>query len=152
MQIPGKQFRLIAGLTIVALVIVGLTLAAPAIHRQLDRWKLLPQPERLTELYFSDHTKLPTTYTPGNQQTVKFTIHNLEYRPTHYHYHVLQQNIDGSGVPQVLEHGEVTLQQGQYFRPVLVITPLDLGPRVKITVMLEGRSEAIDYLLNKEGV
>lgn len=46
------------------------------------------QPERLTELYFPPRQPLPHTYTPGGMITVRFVIHNLEYKSMTYPYQI----------------------------------------------------------------
>jgi hypothetical protein len=62
---------------------------------------LLPEPEKLTELYFEDHTKLPSTIVPGQEETFRFTIHNLEYQPMSYPYSVVVETATGSSVVNV---------------------------------------------------
>jgi hypothetical protein len=52
----------------------------------MDEWRLLPRAERVTELYFTNYRQLPTSANAGAQQTVAFTVHNLEHRTTDYHY------------------------------------------------------------------
>lgn len=120
------------------------------IDRQLRDWKLLPEPERLTELYFTHPNNLPSNYTPGQPQTVAFTVHNLEYRTTDYHYQIVEQSQAGNA-SQTLASGSFTLTQNQYSSPMLNITPTDLGQHVKVEVRLGDQNESIDYLLNKEG-
>jgi uncharacterized membrane protein len=44
------------------------------------------QPERYTELYFSDPTTIPTTAAEGRQLPVSFTIHNVEAKDMKYTY------------------------------------------------------------------
>ena len=116
----------------------------------MHAWKLLPEPERLTELYFTDHTKLPTTYTPSEMQTVTFTVHNLEYRTTTYHYSITQASEDGSQT-QELASGDFTLQQDKYQKASAPITLADFGPRSKVAVTLTNTKESISYWLTKGG-
>lgn len=119
------------GLLLIVLAVVNYT----ALNRQLHSWKLLPEPERLTELYFDDHTHLPATYEPGLPQRFSFTVHNLEYQSITYHYQVLQSTEDGSRQTE-LTAGEFTLQQDQFKRQPLQITLQDNGIRSKISVKL----------------
>jgi uncharacterized membrane protein len=121
-----------------------------AIDRQLRSWKLLPEPERLTELYFTHPNSLPTTYVPGQPQTVSFTVHNLEYRDTMYQY-VISEVSQDNGQSQVLNSGNFNLQQNGYHTEAVNISTSDLGPRVKLEVDLKTVNESIDYLLHKEG-
>jgi uncharacterized membrane protein len=144
-----------AGFVVALVVTVGavivIVLLAPAIKRQLNAWKLLPEPERLTELYFTNPNNLPTHYTPEKSQTVSFTVHNLEYRTTTYTYIITEQNLTG-GQTETLNSGTFTLSQNQYKSPAVNIIPTDLGSSVKMTVDLIGENESIDYLVTKEGL
>jgi hypothetical protein len=58
----------------------------PALAKQLDEWRLLPRPERTSELYFSDHRRLPASTTANVARPVVFAVHNLEHRTTEYRY------------------------------------------------------------------
>ena len=140
----------ITGLLILALILISI-ISAPAIKHQLNSWKLLPQPERLTELYFTNPNNLPTTYTPGQNQTVSFTVHNLEYRTTTYNYAINEVNQDGS-VTQPLISDSFTIDQNQFKQVATAVTPIDMGSRVKISVELKTKNQAIDYLVTKAGL
>jgi Protein of unknown function (DUF1616) len=120
-----------------------------AINRQLHAWKVLPEPERLTELYFSDHAHLPGYYIPGDAQNVAFTVHNLEYRTTSYKYTITQQSRDGSQT-QELGSGNFTIKEGQYQKTTVSITLADLGTDTKVVVKLN--DESIHYIMTKVGV
>jgi uncharacterized membrane protein len=134
---------------IIVIALLGAGLHAP-IDRQLRAWKLLPEPERLTELYFSHPNDLPANYVPGQSQTVAFTVHNLEYRPTAYRYQIVEQSQDSSA-SQTLAQGSFSLAQGQYQSPSVNISTPDLGPNVKVEVELMNVNESIDYLLARSG-
>lgn len=132
-------------------MVVAGVIFRPAIDRQMHAWKLLPQPEQLTELYFTAPNNLPATYVPGQSQTVSFTVHNLEYRTTTYNYVITEASLDDT-TSQTLAHGTFTLAQDQFKKEQLDITLTDIGQRVKVKVGLQGRNELIDYLLLKESV
>lgn len=121
-----------------------------AIDRQMRSWKLLPEPERLTELYFTHPNSLPTKYVPGQVQTVSFTVHNLEYQTTNYHYVIIEKNQDGSQ-SQTLASSSFTLPQNGYKKEAVNISTVDLGSHVKLGVDLTNVNESIDYLLQKDG-
>jgi len=145
------KLRTYAILIAAALIIIVLVALAPNIKTQLNAWKLLPQPERLTELYFTAPNNLPTTYVPGQSQTVSFTVHNLEYRTATYNYVITEASLDNT-TSQILAHGTFTLAQDQFKKEQLNITLTDIGHRIKVKVDLQGRNESIGYLLLKEGV
>ena len=132
------------------LFILGMSFQG-AINRQLHSWKVLPEPERLTELYFADPNHLPASYAPGQTQTVAFTVHNLEYRTTTYHY-VISAAPTGQTGGQALTSGSFTLPQGSSKTSVVNVIVPDTGSRATVSVNLEGQNESIDYLVGKEGV
>lgn len=119
-----------------------------AIDRKLRSWKLLPEPEKLTELYFTHPNSLPTKYIPGQVQTVSFTVHNLEYQTTDYTYKIVEASTDGSQV-QTLTTGSFVLPQNIYKQETVNISTVDLGEKVKVEVDLVKQNETIDYLLNR---
>ena len=131
-------------------VIVIASLKAPQIKNQLNAWKLLPQPEKLTELYYANSTQLPTTYTPNQPQSFKFTTHNLEYQDLTYHYSVTAQ-ADGSQTTTPISTGSFNLNQNQSTTTPITVTLPDLGPRVKVTVTLTTTNESIDYWVVRKG-
>jgi hypothetical protein len=122
------------GLIVIVLVIV-LAFGHDTIKRQLNAWKLLPEPEHLTELYFTHPNSVPGIYLPGQIQDVSFTVHNLEYRTMKYTYRVTER-VANSSHGQLLTDGSFSLRQDQYKTPSLVVAPLDLGQRVQIIVEL----------------
>ncbi len=137
----------------ILVVLVVLTLSM-VFHRQLTNqlhsWKLLPEPERLTELYFAHPGSLPSTYVPGQQQTVSFTVHNLEYRRENYSYKIIEENQSGS-VQVTLTGGSFVLTQNKYTNINRGIDVVDIASRVKIEVKLQSVNESIDYWLNRSG-
>lgn len=52
----------------------------------MDDWKLLPRPEHLSELYFTDYRQMAVPTDTNAPQTVTFTVRNLEYQTITYHY------------------------------------------------------------------
>ena len=149
MRTVGNQtvVRIVAAVVVLAIVVTA-AFSHAAIARQMHAWKLLPEPERLTELYFTDPNHLPATYTPDQSQTVAFTVHNLEYATTTYHYQVTEQALTG-GTPATLATGSFTLAQNEFARPLVNISLSDVGDRAKVTVKLTNQQESIDYLLSK---
>jgi hypothetical protein len=134
---------------VVLLIALGTALHAP-VDRQLHAWKLLPEPEKLTELYFTSPNTLPSTYTPGQTQTVSFTTHNLEYQTTDYSYRITESAPDGSRA-QTVATGAFSLPQNAYKRQNVIIPTADIGQNVKVEVELMNVHESIDYLLERRG-
>ena len=136
---------MILAVAIVVIIALGAIFHA-AIDRQLHSWKLLPEPEPLTELYFTHPNSLPKHYVPGQVQTVNFTVHNLEYQTTYYTYKIVEASSDSSKA-QILTTGSFVLPQNIYKRETVNISTIDLGEKVKVEVDLVKQNEAIDYLV-----
>jgi len=107
-----------------------------ALASQLDTWKMLPRPERFTELYFAQSSlaALPTRYTPGGLQTVSFAVHNLEHQATTYHYTVVAQ---AGRTQRALAAGQFLLAHGDVQRVARGIAVPPLGNRQEIVVRLQ---------------
>jgi len=116
---------------VLTLIAVG-AVKHQAVYDQLYDWKLIPRPERLTELYFTSHHKLPQTYKSGQTQTITFTTHNLEYRTTTYSYTITQKNT--SGKAKQLAHGTYTLRHDAHRTIAARVKLADLGKRTKIDI------------------
>jgi uncharacterized membrane protein len=101
---------------------------------QLNSWKLLPQPERFTELYFTAPS-LPTHFKRGRSEVVAFTIHNLEHQTIQYHYLLTVQTEDGK--KQFLGDGTIAVayDHAQNVRRTITV-PLS-ARRVKVQVSLQ---------------
>ncbi|HUC89998.1 MAG TPA: DUF1616 domain-containing protein [Patescibacteria group bacterium] len=145
------------------MLIGGVYAQRQAVYDQLYSWKLIPRPERLTELFFTEHTKLPTKYAPAQQQTVKFTTHNLEYRKTTYKYVISQESQDGKAKQQ-LTAGGFTLEHDKAKTTEVPIQLTDLGSRSRIVISLSydgiafgqdlpsEQTQSIYYWTTKEGI
>jgi hypothetical protein len=113
-----------------------------AIVNKLNDWDLLPQPERLTELYFTDYNQLPKSLVAGSTEKVTFTVRNLEHQTTTYHYKLIatseaQAEQTLSNGTFILKHDESQTAQED------IIVPASLGSRISIKVDLyyQGKTE-----------
>jgi hypothetical protein len=77
------------------------------ITKQLDDWQVLPRPQQLSELYFTDIQRLPRAVTSGTLQKMAFTVHNLEHQTTIYRYKLAA--VSDNGMSQSLGNGVITL-------------------------------------------
>lgn len=124
------------------------TVLRQPIVNQLNSWKLLPEPEKLTELYFTKPNSLPTTYVPNQKQSINFTVHNLEYQTMTYKYAIVEESQDGKQV-KTLDLNSFTIDQNQY-QSVSFTGPLaNLGSKAKVVIELPTVNESIDYLLTR---
>jgi hypothetical protein len=90
---------IIAGLA-VGLITVLITRPEP-ITNILKAGNLLPKPKKETRFYFEDPKSLPDTIVPGQKETFRFTIHNMEYQTMAYPYSVVTETATGSAVASV---------------------------------------------------
>jgi len=139
-------FYALLGIIIVGVISFGVA-DAHGIKDQLNDWKLLPEPEKLTELYFTHPNSLPSTYIAGSTQAVAFTVHNLEYKNTNYKYQVEEQSSDGSQTA-TLTQGSFWLNQNKYKTVSENINISNMGSRVKVIVDLTNVNESISYWVN----
>lgn len=147
-QFLSKNWKYFA-VGLVAVVIAAAAIVKHvALKNQLESWKVLPEPERLTELYFTNSQNLPKTYVPGQALPADFTVHNLEGRTTPYHYAIIEQNQAGS-ISQTLSTGNFNLASDQSKAVRAAIMPIDLGTRAKFTINLTTNNLSIAYWLTK---
>lgn len=130
--------------------VVTIFASRDAITRQMNVWKLVPQPDRLTEFYFTSPTKLPSTYLPGVSQDVSFTVHNLEHQPMLYSYEIIQQN-DAGAASHVLATGSFRLNHDGYHDETTTVTYLDTGDKACIIVRLINQDQTLHYWVVKGG-
>ncbi|HEU4913853.1 MAG TPA: DUF1616 domain-containing protein [Candidatus Saccharimonadales bacterium] len=157
-----RQYGVYFFVGIMLVLAVGAYAGRHAIYDQLYDWKLIPRPERLTELYFTEHTKLPRTYQSGQQQAVRFIVRNLEYRTTTYTY-VVTQEAEAGKASQELARGIFTLGQDKSKRLDVPVQLTNQGAksRIVVTVIYDGiafgqdapskQQQAIYYWVAKEG-
>jgi hypothetical protein len=120
---------------------MGLIFFQQPIKQQLDTWRLLPRHERVSELYFAD-TKLPTVLPPGGEQTIRFTVHNLEFQTTGYQYDIVVKTPDGSA-KQVLADGAFMIGHDHSQTISRAIIVPHMGDRLVIQVHLHYKSIAV---------
>lgn len=116
------------------------------VEAQLNAMKLLPQEETFTEVYFSDHQKLPQKVDPYQLIPVEFTIHNLEGKEYKYGYEVLI-NTDGNKVP--LTQATVSLEDNEYKTIKESYSTAYSGKRYQIIVNLINKNQSIDFWVNQ---
>lgn len=81
------------------------------IYEKMNELKLIPQPERFTELYFENHTSLPTLVSTNTPLTFSFTFHNLEGEDMVYPYHVYIKDAFGT---TTIENTSVMVENNSY--------------------------------------
>lgn len=121
-----------------------ITLNLGAITRQLHAWKLLPQPQSVTELYFTDHRKLPASYTPGQTQPVAFSIHNNSSQDATYTYAVSEQSEDGKQYREVARRA-ILVAPGATQSIEIPVVRTDFGERTRVGIYIVNSNQTINY-------
>lgn len=132
-------------LLFIVLVSLALYVGRDSVYATMQSLKLIPQPERFTELYFDNYLSLPENIEAGKPITFMFTIHNLEGATTTYPYAVYLD--ESNGVRATLESGFVTLADGES-KNITVSSPAPASNvKGKVTVNLIQLDQQIDFLL-----
>lgn len=111
------------------------------IRSQLDRWNLLPKPEKFTELYFDNHQQLPSIIKEDKEYTFRFVTHNLEHETLKYDYEVKI----ASESSKLLDKGSFILKHNQ---SKVIKEKLSLHtsiPKTKIEVNLINKGQKIHF-------
>lgn len=112
----------------------------------LTREHLLPEAEKLTELYFEDHGALPSKLIVGESRTIRFTIHNLEYEPKTYGY---EFRYDTATSSSLLETGSLTLAHDAA-RTIPVSFSMNEATRSAFRVILLEPKQSIHFWVDPE--
>lgn len=115
---------------------------------KMNALKLLPQPEKFTELYFEDHLTLPTTITT-KPQSFSFTIHNVEYQTMIYPYDVYAQIDD---TKQEIDQKTVTIPANEYKTISESFTiATSAATKAEIVISLPKKQQQIDFFIQAKG-
>lgn len=116
------------------------------IHAQLASLKLIPTPEKYTELYFNNTAHLPATST-GQLESFSFSIHNVTGQATNYPYDVILTQPARAG--QIITSGDAVTAAGQTLDvPVSVVLVKGLV-NSQIVVELPDQNQSIDFWIGK---
>ncbi len=129
-----KQLVLLVVAVVAFMLVTGL--GQLLFVRQLHAWRLIPQSERFSELYFTHHDDLPMFALPDSEQRIDFTIRNVERQTTEYRYRILARAADSAG-NRVLTEGVQRLAAGAEAEVTRSVTLPPLGKRVALEVQIE---------------
>ena len=129
--------------TVLLASLVGgyVVLKGPVIAK-LNDWKLLPQPERFTELYFEHHLDLPNTLKPNEQKDINFTVHNLEYQDMTYEYTVRAISTSSA---VLLDKNSFLLKENEFRTVTVPVIIPEMMYRTKVIVTLENLHQSIHF-------
>lgn len=114
--------------------------------RQALRFATTHQPERLTELYFSNPQTLPSAYHPGEKIAVAFVIHNMEGTTKDYPYTI---ELQAPRTDIVAAHGSVRIFGGRRAKLTVPIAIRASAPRIAVVVLLPTKQQSLHFWLQK---
>lgn len=133
---------LLVAVTFVVGMIIFFNMNGASIQNALVNLDLVPKPEKMTELYFSDPEGLPGSATNSQALNFAFVIHNLEAADYRYVYEV---SVNVNGARHIVDSGQVWVKNNQYYikneQFKLMSSP---GPQ-EVVVELINLHQSIDY-------
>jgi hypothetical protein len=139
---PAKRLYLLGAIVLLSGVVLLLNWA-----RQTQPFiqATTHQPERYTELYFTDPNDLTSAVQDGQVLPVSFKIHNVEARSMTYAYKT--EFTDSSGRVTVLDQRQLSLPNGSTKIITDDTTLPSFNGRGEISVVLLNQPEAIHFWL-----
>jgi hypothetical protein len=125
-----------------------LYLERETVNAELNNLKLIPMPERFTELYFENPSTLPKQIIAKKPISFAFTIHNLEGVTTTYPYTVFLQY--PSANPSTIVSNTVTIADNASTTITISYVFPESNRQVKVGVDLTSLNQSIDFLLPNE--
>lgn len=102
------------------------------------------QPERYTELYFSNPTAIPINVIHGKQLSVSFTTHNVEAHPMGYSYDV--EFIASNNIILTQEQGDFNVPtNGTVVNTDNITVPQTYRGKAEVQVTLTNVKQTIDF-------
>lgn len=132
-----------------AIGVIGFS-AQGIIGKQLVAWDLLPKSQAETELYFTEPTKLPTTYAPEQPMPINTTTHNASDQTKHHTYQIVQTSDDSHMSPTFLHEERIALLPGETKQIQSTVKPVDTGERANFSVQLKDNSQQINFWTTKK--
>src|ERR1700681_1840649 len=137
-----KQASLLIGVTSVVGMLIFLSLNRASIYNELVTLNLIPQPEKLTELYFNNNANLPGSATSNQEIHFAFVIHNLEATDYQYVYVV---SVNTSGTRYIVDRGTALVKNNQYYVKNEKFHLMQSTGRQNVIVELTNKQQSIDF-------
>jgi hypothetical protein len=136
----GQRLIVLVGL----LLIVGVVSSGPVADAARDAG-LLPKQAEFTELYFENHTSLPTVVKAGDRIDFSFTIGNREGSETKYQWAVT--TVGGDTPTSNVAAGETLVEDDRLVTiPVSFESPDDVD---QVVVTLPALGQSIHFSVNR---
>jgi hypothetical protein len=108
------------------------------------------QPEKYTELFFTNANDLPTTISEGQILPIYFTIHNVESETTTYTYSIVFTS--STGGTTLLTSGLLTLGSNGSSNLVRSISLPAFSGRGEVGVVLKNQPETIHFWVEASAI
>ena len=146
---PTRNLVQVTGGILAALIIFAVfAFDNNAVEAALRKHKLLPEPERFTELYLENHLQLPKSYVRGGNNSFTFTVHNVEHKPMKYEYVVDAISTESA---RIITKGSFKLEHDAYKSVTTRIASPEAATRTKININLENKDQSIHFWVDKTG-
>lgn len=146
MHVSSKQLvklaSLVTGMIFVVGMLILLNVYRASVYNGLAALDLIPKPEKLTELYFSDNANLPDNATRNQIISFTFVIHNLETTDYQYSYDVV---VIANGTRHLVDSGNVQVINNQYYAKQEKFNLINSPGRQDVIVELTNIRQSIDF-------
>lgn len=102
------------------------------------------KPETFTELYFEDHSNLPSTASASGTINFSFTVHNLENKKFDYPYEVY---LEWDHSKTIIDKNHLTLNPDEYKTTKISYTPVKEITTAKVVINLISKEQQIYFWL-----
>jgi hypothetical protein len=141
-----KTAFLLGGVALLMGMLLYFNLNRDTISTELAPLNIVPKPEKLTELYFSNNANLPSTAPGGRMIHFVFVIHNLEMADYQYRYKV---SVNARGKRQIVDGGNVVVKNDQYYVKNEQFNLLNLLGSQEVVIELTNKQQSIDFWTGK---
>lgn len=107
-------------------------------------WKNID--ENITELYFTDHLKLPKKVEANENYSFSFSTHNLENRDMNYIYTVF---IDFDGTRFLVDDGTFSLNRGEIKNTQINFSIKEGFGNGNVVVFLNNKNQQINFRISE---
>lgn len=127
----------------IAVAVFLTTLSAMYARPLLESLNIWPQPDPITELYFTEPAKLPAAFTAGEELALDVSLRNLENSPTQYDLSIEQVDSQ-SNSKTPLTTSSFSLDHSQQTRRTIPIKPADIPGASQFIVTVRYRHDGAD--------
>lgn len=115
------------------------------IYNVMNKFKLIPQPEQFTELYFDNASLLPKEIVNNALSPFSFTVHNMEGVTTSYPYNV--SFLYSSGRRVIVASSTIMLANNASTTISVPRTYHQSNDKGRVVVELTSLNQSIDFLI-----